>query len=137
MKKVKLTESAYNNLINEISYGTVSNASYGSENIFYNLRVAFDDFYDCVKYNADTQNRYIIKIKEYADAIDDILMRKGKQRKNFDTELNKVDTKEFYGDEKRPDEWEDIEKADLKTIQKAYPKDISNHRFDGKHLVEK
>lgn len=141
MKIVKLSEEAYNKLkeciVNEISFRSVDNASYKSENAFYEMRVAFDDFYETVRYNSDPNNPYVKKIKAYADAIDVILSQKDEQRKNFDKELGKVDHKKFYDDETRPEEMDDLDDVDLRYLQNKYPKDISNLRFNGRHMEER
>lgn len=135
MKKVNLSEQAYNKLISEISYGKVQDASNASEHRFYDMEMIFWDFYDTVKYNPDVNNPYVKKIKEYADAISEILLAKSRQRKNFDTELNKFDYNKFYDDKDSP--YGDYDKEDLRTMQREYPKDISNMRFDGRHMVQK
>ena len=66
MRKVKINESSFKRLfdspINEISHSTVENASDESDKIFYEMRMAFNDFYDTVVYNADTNNPYVNKI---------------------------------------------------------------------------
>jgi len=135
-RKITINEDKFNRLfndINEISHKTVQNASDVSEHVFYDMRVAFDDFYDTVKYNPDGNNPYVKKIKAYADAIDAILSQKGMQRKNFDNELNKFDYEKFYADNSD----EDYDNLDLKYLQNKYPKDKSNMRFDGRHMVNK
>lgn len=138
MKTVKLKEESYNKLVNEISHGLVDRASTSSDRRFYDLDVAFTDFYNYVKYETDDTNPYIRKIREYTDAIYDILLRKANQRRNFDVELNKFDYKKFYDDDEKPEEWEeDYDNLDLRMLQDKYPKDNSNMRFNGKHLVNR
>ena len=133
-KRVKLTEKQVRNAINEISYGTVDDASNISDNIFWEMETSFQDFYDTVKYNADESNPYVKKIKEYADAIREILFKKSLQRKNFDIERNKFDYNKFYNDKDAPEDYANLE---LKDLQNKYPKDISNMRFNGEHMVNK
>ena len=126
MKKVKLSEESYNKLkdklISEISYNTVNNADNAHYEIFYDLYDTFKDFYDNVKYNADTSNPYIVKIKQYADAIDVILSKKVEQGRIFGDELNKFDHEKFYADRERPESEEDYENLDLRYLQQKYPK---------------
>lgn len=123
MKKVKLNEESYKKLVSEISYNTVNNADNAHYSIFYELYDAFKDFYDTVKFNDDPNNPYIIKIKQYADAIDAILDRKVKQGRVFGDELNKFDYEKFYADRERPESEEDYENLDLRYLQQKYPKD--------------
>lgn len=142
MKKVKLTESSFaklkDKLVNEVSHGMVDRASHTSDNIFYDIEAAFDEFYQLVRYSDNRDNPYIKKIAEYAEAIEDILSRKSNQRRNFDTELNKFDYNKFYDDEEKPEEWEeDYDDLDLRMLQNKYPKDNSNMRYNGRHLVQK
>lgn len=121
MKTVKLNEEAYNKLLNEISYGKVQNAADESEHIFYDMSVAFQDFYDTVKYNPRTTNPYVKKIKLYADAIDNILAYKNSQRKySFKKELDKFDYKKFYDSDKDEPDYDEL---DLKYLQQNYPKE--------------
>ena len=137
-KRIKLSESDLNRIvkrvINEISYGLVDNASSISDKVFYDMEMAFQDFYDTIKYNVDTNNPYVKKIKEYADAIGDILSKKSQQRKNFEIEKNKFDYKDFYSDKDAPD---DYDKLELRDLQSKYPKNIPNTRFDGRNIVNK
>lgn len=120
MKTVKLNEEAYNKLLNEISYGKVQNAADESEHIFYDMSVAFQDFYDTVKYNPASTNPYVKKIKFYADAIDDILTYKNSQRRDsFKKELDKFDYKKFYDSDKDEPDYDEL---DLKYLQQNYPK---------------
>lgn len=127
MKKViKINEDTFNRLfngsINEISHDVVDNAFNKSDDIFWNLTNAFNDFYDELKYNADTNNPYIQKIKAYADAIGSILSVKVAQKNKFSDELNKFDHTKFYNDESRPEDEEDYGNLDLKYLQDKYPK---------------
>ena len=127
MKKViKINEDTFNRLfngsINEISHDTVDSAYNKSDDIFWNLTNAFNDFYDELKYNADTNNPYIQKIKAYADAIGSILSVKVAQKNKFSDELNKFDHTKFYNDESRPEDEEDYGNLDLKYLQDKYPK---------------
>ena len=127
MKKViKINEDTFNRLfngsINEISHDVVDNAFNKSDDMFWNLTNAFNDFYDELKYNADTNNPYIQKIKAYADAIGSILSVKVAQKNKFSDELNKFDHTKFYNDESRPEDEEDYGNLDLKYLQDKYPK---------------
>lgn len=138
MKTVKLKEESYNKLVNEISHGLVDRASTRSDNLFWDLEVKFDDFYDAIRYESDDTNPYIKQIRQYADAIADIFMKKSNQRRNFDSELNKFDYNKFYDDAEKPEEWEeDYDDLDLRMLQNKYPKDNSNMRFNGQHLVKR
>ena len=127
MKKIiKINESTFNRLfngsINEISHDVVDNAFNKSDDMFWNLTNAFNDFYDELKYNADTNNPYIQKIKAYADAIGSILSVKVAQKNKFSDELNKFDHTKFYNDESRSEDEEDYGNLDLKYLQDKYPK---------------
>ena len=142
MKKVKLSEESFNKLknklVNEVSHGMVDRASHTSDNIFYDLESAFDDFYQLVRYNDHRENPYIKKIAEYAEAIEDIFLKKSNQRRNFDQELNKFDYEKFYDDKDKPEEWEeDYDDLDLRMLQNKYPKNNSNMRYNGRHLEER
>ena len=142
MKKVKLSEESFNKLksklVNEISHRTVDNASRTSDNIFYDIEFAFNEFYQLVRYSEHRDNPYIKKIAQYAEAIEDILSKKSNQRRNFDQELNKFDYQKFYNDEDKPEEWEeDYDDLDLRMLQNKYPKDNSNMRYNGRHLEDK
>ena len=119
MKTINLSEEAYNKLVNEISYGKVQDASDESEHIFYDMSIAFQDFYDTVKYNPRTTNPYVQKIKFYADAINDILTKKVSQQTNFNKELGKFDYNKFY---ENGEEEPDYDGLDLKYLQQNYPK---------------
>lgn len=146
MKKVTMRESSYDMLkekilegkfdnINEISHGTVSRAYDRSDDLFYDARVAFEDFYTAldetlykVKYESNhgeqTNNPYLDKIKNCADIIYDLFNQKKKQQDKFyDETMNKFDYKKFYGDKKKPEEWEDnYDDLDLRMLQQKYPK---------------
>jgi hypothetical protein len=138
MKTVKLKEESYNKLVNEISHGLVDRASTRSDNLFWDLEVKFDDFYDAIRYESDDTNPYIRQIRQYADAIADIFMKKSNQRRNFDSELSKFDYNKFYDDAEKPEEWEeDYDNLDLRMLQDKYPNDNSNMRFNGQHLVKR
>ena len=119
MKTINLSEEAYNELVNEISYGKVQDASDESEHIFYDMSIAFQDFYDTVKYNPRTTNPYVQKIKFYADAINDILTKKVSQHTNLEKELGKFDYNKFY---ENGEEELDYDGLDLKYLQQNYPK---------------
>ena len=44
----------------------------------------------------------------------------------------------FYDDAEKPEEWEeDYDNLDLRMLQDKYPKDNSNMRFNGQHLVNR
>lgn len=125
MKKViRLTENQIEKAINEISYGKVDMAHNKLDDVFTDMEYAFNEFYETIKYNTDTNNPYVKKIKEYADKIGNILRRKDSQRDNMYDELNKFNHKEFYDDVNRPENEEDYENLDLKYLQNKYPKDI-------------
>ena len=88
--------------------------------------------------NDTIPGEYIRKIKEYAEAISDIFLKKANQRRNFDSELNKFDYNKFYDDAEKLEEWEeDYDDLDLRMLQNKYPKDNSNMRFNGQHLVNR
>jgi len=131
-KKVKLTEEGYNRLINEISYGKVDRAYERADDLFNNLRYAFDDFYtelreSIFKAEHDSaegeqkQNPYLNKIKEYADIINDILIKKEKQQNRFfDETTGSVNHEDFYNG---PDNGENgIDSMDLNYLQNNYPR---------------
>lgn len=105
MKTINLSESAYNKLINEISYGTVEKAKDRANDLFYEVRTSFEDFYaylnDAIfksKYESSngTANPYLIKIQEIADTIYDILAKKRDQQEYFNDEVGKVDYNKFF-----------------------------------------
>lgn len=135
MKTVKLNENSYNRLrsalINEISVGTVNNAYRKSDDIFWHVRSAFEDFYSELEesiFNLRWEtsdgdmkyNPYINKIKEYADAIQEILDKKEAQGKRFDNELEKIDSRKFYDSPEADDEY--LEDMELRDAQARYPK---------------
>ena len=122
-KVIKINEDSFNRLfnnnpVNEISYGTVDNASNKSDDIFTEMRWAFNEFYDTVKYNADVNNPYVQEIMAYANAIQDILINKTNQRDNFNNELGKFDYKKFHDEG-----GDDYKGEDLRTLQTKYPKE--------------
>ena len=142
MKTVKLSEESYNKLkdklVNEVSHGLVDRASSKSDRTFWNLETLFDDFYDAIRFESDDTNPYIKQIRQHAEAIADIFLKKSNQRRNFDSELNKFDYKKFYDDTEKPEEWEeDYDNLDLRMLQNKYPKDNSNMRFNGQHMVNR
>ena len=142
MKTVNLSEEAYNKLkdklVNEVSHGLVDRASSKSDRTFWNLETLFDDLYDAIRFESDDTNPYIKQIRQHAEAIADIFLKKSNQRRNFDSELNKFDYKKFYDDTEKPEEWEeDYDNLDLRMLQNKYPKDNSNMRFNGQHMVNR
>lgn len=134
MKKLNITEVAYNKLkekiLNEISYGMVDRAYERSNDLFTRLHSSFLDFYDELMYpehlsDEDTENYeknpYIIKIKEYAEAILDILDKKNRQQDKFyDETMNKFDRNKFYDSEESKEN--DYDEMDLRYLQSEYPK---------------
>ena len=133
MRKVNLSEEAYNKLksklINEISYGTVSNAYDRSDDLFWELRTSFEDFQNALadaiykdrEDGRSEQNPYLVKIKELSEPIYDILVKKRDQQdKFFDATTDGVDHDAFF---KSPDADEnELEDMDLNYLQKNYPK---------------
>lgn len=129
MKKVKLSEDSYNKLktklINEITYGTVDDAYGRSETLFGNVRSSFQDFYSdlmdaFVQDGWDgrrEQNPYLVKIKELADQIMDILNKKSTQQDNFLDTMQSFDREKFHneGDE------DYIEDTEMNYLRKNYP----------------
>ena len=98
MKTVKLSEESYNKLkdrlINEISYGTVDHAYDRANDLFWEVRSTFEDFYSALddamlkaKYDSregeQTSNPYLEKIKGCADIIYDMLNKKKEQQDKF------------------------------------------------------
>lgn len=136
MKTFILNEKSYNKLkkrlVNEISYGTVDHAYNRSNDIFWEARSAFEDFYSAlndaiykVKYESgndeQTSNPYLNKIKKYADVIDDIFRQKKLQQdKFFDATTRGVDYNKFYDSDDA--ENNDIDDMDLRYLQNNYPK---------------
>jgi len=136
MKTVKLSEESYNKLknklINEISYGTVDHAYDRANDIFWEVRSTFENFYSAlgdamfnVKYDSrdgeQTRNPYLEKIKGYADIIYDMLNKKKEQQdKFFDATIGKVDHNKFF----KSDEGQEnnIDDMDLGHLQRNYPK---------------
>lgn len=141
MKKVKLSEESYKKLVNEISYGTVDRAYSRANDLFWDVRTSFDDFYNALqdaiyntKYNSEegeeTNNPYLEKIMKLSEPIYDILIRKGNQQDNFfDSTSGSIDHNKFYMSDDA--EENNIDDMDLDYLQKKYPKDNSNMRFNG------
>ena len=136
-RKIKLSEEKFRKLfkndLNEISYGTAYRASDRSHDMFWQLENEFSKFYyqlDDVMFNLkydsregeQTENPYLIKIKEYADKIEDILLRKTRQNSNFDKELNKFDHKKFYDDIRDKEDYIDCDELELRDLQNKYPR---------------
>jgi hypothetical protein len=128
METVKLREESYNKLINEISYGMVDKAYDRSDDLFWDVRTSFEDFYAVLsdalfkstEGNKD-YNPYLLKIKELSEPIYDILSKKKNQQdKFFDATTNSVDHNKFY-DSPEADE-NDIDDMDLRYLQQNYPK---------------
>lgn len=128
MKRLKMNESSFNKLLNEISYNTVDQAQRKSEHVFDRMYSEFQDFYDEVCYNEDSENPYVKKIKAYADAIDAILSAKKAQGDKFSDEIDKFDWYEYendpsnYEDNDFDGEYDDYEDKDLRQLQAKYPK---------------
>jgi len=134
MKKVMMSESSYNKLkkrimerkfdnINEISYGTVDNAYDRSDEIFYDVRVNFEEFYNALNSALidNDSNPYLNKIKELAEPIYDMLTRKREQQENFfDATTRSVDNNKFYDSAEGQEN--DIEDMDLRHLQQNFPK---------------
>ena len=135
MKTITLNEKSYNKLkkrlVSEISYGTVDHAYDRSDDIFWEARSAFEDFYialddaiNKVKYESgneeQTSNPYLNKIKKCADIIDDIFRQKKLQQDNFLDATQSFDREKFYNNEDNEDYIEDTE---MNYLRKKYPKD--------------
>ena len=136
MKTVKLSEESYNKLknklINEISYGTVEHAYDRANDLFWEIRSTFEDFYSALdeaifktKYDSreeeQTSNPYLEKIKGYADIIYDMLNKKKEQQnKFFDATTGKVNHDKFWKSEESQEN--DIDDMDLNYLQKNFPK---------------
>lgn len=135
MKKVKLNENSYKRLrsalMNEISVGTVNNASQRLDTIFYHLSNAFDAFYGeleeaiyTVRWESNENemktNPHLDKIKEYADAIQAILDTKMKQGEKFQSEVEKIDGKKFYNSEDSKNNY--LDDVELRDAQNKFPK---------------
>ncbi len=136
MKTIKLSEESYNKLknklINEISYGTVDHAYDRANDIFWEVRSTFEDFYSAlddamfnVKYDSrdgeQTRNPYLEKIKGCADIIYDMLNKKRDQQdKFFDATTGKIDHDKFWKSEESQEN--DIDDMDLNYLQKNFPK---------------
>lgn len=138
MKTVKLSEESYNKLknrlVNEISYGTVDRAYDRANDLFGDVKSQFEDFYNTLedaiykaryenhnKANYGESNPYLEKIKELAEPIYDILIKKKNQQdKFFDATTDGVNHRKFYDS---PDgEENDIDDMDLNYLQKNFPK---------------
>ncbi len=136
MKTVKLSEESYNKLknklINEISYGTVDHAYDRANDLFWEVRSTFENFYSAlddamfnVKYDSrdgeQTINPYLEKIKGCADIIYDILNKKKEQQdKFFDATIGKVDHNKFFKSGEGQEN--NIDDMDLNYLQKKFPK---------------
>lgn len=136
MKTIKLSEESYNKLknklINEISYGTVDHAYDRANDLFWEVRSTFEDFYSAlddamlnVKYDSrdgeQTRNPYLEKIKGCADIIYDMLNKKRDQQdKFFDATTGKIDHDKFWKSEESQEN--DIDDMDLNYLQKNFPK---------------
>lgn len=136
MKTIKLSEESYNKLknklINEISYGTVDHAYNRANDLFWEVRSTFEDFYSALddamfnaKYDSrdgeQTSNPYLEKIKGCADIIYDILNKKRDQQdKFFDATTGKIDHDKFWKSEESQEN--DIDDMDLNYLQKKFPK---------------
>ena len=136
MQTIKLSEESYNKLknklINEISYGTVDHAYNRANDLFWEVRSTFEDFYSALddamfnaKYDSrdgeQTRNPYLEKIKGCADIIYDILNKKRDQQdKFFDATTSKIDHDKFWKSEESQEN--DIDDMDLNYLQKKFPK---------------
>lgn len=136
MKTIKLSEESYNKLknklINEISYGTVDHAYNRANDLFWEVRSTFEDFYSALddamfnaKYDSrdgeQTRNPYLEKIKGCADIIYDILNKKRDQQdKFFDATTGKIDHDKFWKSEESQEN--DIDDMNLNYLQKKFPK---------------
>ena len=130
MKKIIINESQ-KKLLGEISYGTVDKA-YDRAKLFYNVKCAFEDFYNTVndaifdaKYNDifgnGSTNPYLEKIKELADPIYDILNRKSEQQDNFfNATTGSIDHNKFFNSSDADEN--DIDDMDLTYLKRNYPK---------------
>lgn len=135
-KKITINEEKFNKIfnkeLNEISYGTVERVSSLNNIRFSNLENSFQDFLNelndiifRLKYNSfvsNPSNPYLNKIKEYADLIEDIFIKKRKQRDNFENELNKFDHEKFYDDMGDREDYTDYDELELRDLQSKYPK---------------
>ena len=135
-KKITINEEKFNKIfnseLNEISYGTVERVSSLNNIRFSNLENSFQDFLNelndiifRLKYNSvvsNPSNPYLNKIKEYADLIEDIFVKKRKQRDNFENELNKFDHEKFYSDMGDREDYTDYDELELRDLQNKYPR---------------
>lgn len=126
MRKVTLSEESYkrlkDNLINEISYGTVQAAKDKSDSLFYEVRTSFEDFMAALKQSMigeGNDNPYLRKIASLSNEISTILYKKMDQENNFNDELDKVNDMDFYNSEEG--EENDIDDIDLRHLQGNYP----------------
>ena len=71
--------------LDEISKDMLNKASDKSDDLFFYVRIAFDNFSDVLDDTIDNNesNPYLNKIKELSDEIYEILQKKGKQGKKF------------------------------------------------------
>jgi len=117
--------------MNEISVGTVNNASRRLDTIFYHLNNAFDSFYGeleeaiyTVQWESNENemktNPHLDKIKEYADAIQAILDTKIKQGEKFQSEVENIDGKKFYNSEDSKNNY--LDDIELRDAQNKFPK---------------
>lgn len=123
MRKVILKEESYNHLINEITYGMVDRAYERSYQLFDDLSTRFDEFYSSLNealYNSEDGNPYLNQIKELADNIRDILIKKDSQRDKFNRETSKVDFRRFNRSSESDEN--DMDDLDLTYLQNNYPK---------------
>ena len=137
MKKIRLSEESLNKLekrlVNEISYGTVERASEKGETLFDSLYTSFEDFLSTLNdaildseqgdngYKQEA-NSYLLKIKQMAEPIQDVLVRKSKQSDMFNQELNKVDTLSWHDDmEDKGWPQDDYSDDELRDLQRNYP----------------
>lgn len=130
--KWRIVQQAQKRLVSEISYGTVDRAYDRSNDIFWEARSAFEDFYNVlddaiykVKYESgngeQTSNPYLNKIKKCADIINDIFRHKQLQQdKFFDATTRGVDHNKFFDSDDA--ENNDIDDMDLRYLQNNYPK---------------
>lgn len=145
MKKVMMSEASYNKLkerllenkfdsINEISYGTVDKAYNRTNELFNDVRTSFEDFYNSLtnaiwnaKHNDRNANNYgesnpyLEKIKQMAEPIYDILVKKREQQeKFFDATTDSVDYNKFYDSPEGQEN--DIDDMELQYLHQNYSK---------------
>ena len=124
MKKVRLSEqdikNIVKNVVNEISYDTVNKAWAKNDKLFSEIEYNFNEFYYSLDKVADSDNRYIQEILNYANQIRKIIDRKKNQANNFDNELSKFDHEKYWNsDEGQEDTYDDKE---LRYLQGKYNK---------------